>query len=390
VGYESLCVSAPAAAAGFPAIERTDLAFEEAVRLVVADNPELKSLRTEAAGVNLNPGPQPLEFMTEIEGGNLHETVIGTDVLSLLGLGPRRAERALARAQASEKLLVHHERARALVARLAAAYAVDAALARLPSPRPDLDVKAFEDAGLASGAALAASKSVLAEAEAEAEVIATMVRDARREIAALVGADPASDIVPLAPGPDWPPVPPAHARGLLYARGDLLREFGAYHVADQELRVAVARQWPTLGVYLGANVDVEEPMQMVRVMLPWGAPREARAMACAREAARQRFEARVLDALHDAAARRNDLAAAEAKARGAAARRTAAASLVDAAKARVEAEAEDAFADVVEASMEVVRASIEDRMAAMEVARLRVAAAEAAGWPSAFEAGVSR
>jgi hypothetical protein len=176
-------------------------------------------------------------------------------------------------------------------------------------------------------------------------------------------------------------VPSPDATSLLYARGDLLREEGAFRVADRELRLAVANQWPKLGVFLGANVALEAPMQSVAVSLPLDAPPEARAMVRAREAARRRFDEAVLDALHDARARRLDLERAEARERGARAEREATRALVEAAQARIETEAEGAFAFAVQAAVDEVRAASRLRAAAVDAVRARVRAAFAAGWP---------
>jgi outer membrane protein TolC len=387
VGYRPCPVSVPTTADAIPRLEEGALSFEEAVRLLVARSPELRRLRAEAAAVNLRPGPDPLFLNTQIEDGNVTETMIGTDLLALLGVGPTGARRALARARRSERIFTHHERARALVAQLAEAYAVERALRELPSPEPELDVEAFEAAGLASAASVSAAASARAQAAAEVDVVAASLRDVRREIAQLVAAGPESRIVPVGTVAGWPTVPAPDETALLYTRGDLLRGLAAYAVADHELRLAVARQWPNLGVFLGGNVHLENPMQMVRIALPLEAPAEARAMVMAREAARLRFSELVLDALHDAAGARLDLEKAAATYRGAAARRAAAAAVVRAAQARIETSAEDAFPEAVLAASEEVQAAVVMRMAAVSLARARVRAAHASGWPGPTDYG---
>lgn len=381
VRYRPLVLDAPSTASRFPTLPGGALAFPEAVPLLVRQNPDLARLRAEAAAVNLSPGPEPLAFTTEVEDGEVTKTRIGTDVLSLLGIGPRRAQRALACALEHEAVLRHHARARDLVASLAEAYAVDRVLATLASPRPDFDPQAFERAGLASKATVAAAAGVFGEAEAEETVVRTMREDLRREIARLVGASPESRIEPVTVPADWPPLPAADGRALLYARGDLQRRMAAFQVADRRLRLAVVDQWPNLIVALGADLSLDVTSHMVEVRLPLGAPAEARAMTQAREVARLDYEAGLLDALHESASARLLLEGAEAEARGARARRGAAAALVAAARARMETEAEEAFDDLVLAAMEEVRSAIGWREAAVRAARERVRAARASGWP---------
>ena len=385
VAYRPAAVTVSAAASSLPASPVGPLAFPAAVGLLVDRNVELRRLRAEVAAVNLRPGPEPLRGSVEVEGGEPTKVLVGTDVLALFGVGRRPAEAALARAERDERVLAHHERARALVAALAEAYAVDGALGALASPRPDLGLEAFRAAGLAAGTQLAAAEAVLTRAAAEETIARTTRADARREIARLVGARPGEAVEPVLPPDPWPPVPSPQALDLLYARGDLVRARASFAVADRRLRLAVARQWPTLEAALGAEVSLADPMQMFAVVLPLDAPAEARAMAEAREAARLGFEEAVLDALHDAAAARLALESAEARVLATASQREAAAALVRAARARATVAAEDAFPDVVMAGLEEVRAAAELRDAVVERARARARAALAAGWPGPRE-----
>lgn len=380
----SLCESV----ARLPDLPTEPLAFEDAVRRLVEHHPELLALRSAASAVNLSPGPAPLLFRTEVREGRVAETTIGTDVLSLLGIGPRQAERALARAMLSEAIRRHHERARGLVAELAAAYAEEAALRALAPIGAQLDVEAYRRSGIASAATLAAADAARTQAEAENAITHVRLVEARRRIAQLLAASPGSAVDPVPPPPAWPPVPEeADDMALFLARGDLLRERAAYDVADHQLRLAVKRQWPNLGVFLGANVDAGNPMQMVAISLPLSAPAEARAMAWSREQARFAFEAAVLRATHDARSARHELERAEAALDATAARWSATRELVDAAQARIGTDPET-FDLAVRAALDQIQAGAAHREAITAVARARAQAAHAAGWPTAAEIGV--
>jgi outer membrane protein TolC len=380
VGYRPASVSAPEAERSLAPLPAGPLAFEEALRLLVERNPDLRALRAEAGAVNLAPGPQDLEISQEIRDGNATDFWVGTDILSLFGIGPRSAEKALARAMREEALRRHHERARELAADLASAWAVERTLAGIEPPTVETGAEEFRAAGLISEADIGSARALVETAAAEGRRIDLDRREARREIARLLGAGPEAEVVPLDPGGGWPPLPAPEARDLLFARGDLQRLAAEFETADRRLRLAVARQWPNLGIFLGRDFDLSDPMGMVEVRLPLAAPAEARAAVCAREAARRRFEAGVLAALHEAASARNRLEAAEAEAHAVWARRQASAALVKATRARLQVEA-DAITDLILVAADEVDSSRDLREAETERARLLVEAARASGWP---------
>jgi outer membrane protein TolC len=212
-------------------------------------------------------------------------------------------------------------------------------------------------------------------------VIAARLADTRREIARLIGAGPGAAIEPVEVQAGWPALAEPERQRLVLARGDLQRLLGEWHVADKRYRLAIARQIPNLAIGLGGNVDMELPMQLIRVQLPLDAPAEARAAARARDAAYHRLGAGVLDALHEAESARLDLVAAEAQLRGVAERRRAASALLEAERARVETDPDALRAAVLIAGRDV-DASRQLRTAAVAAARARVQAARAAGWPT--------
>lgn len=384
--YRTQVVRVEASAAALPTTPSGPLAFEDAVRLLVARNPELKATRAAVAAVNTRPGPKPLVGSTQVMDGTLTETMLRTDVLSLLGMGPRRAETALARAVRDERIRRHHERSRDLVADLAEAYAIELALRELPVPEASIDVSAFEEAGLASASILAAARSVASEGAAESEVIAARLADARREVAHLVGAAPQTDLRPIGVDAAWPQVAEAERARLVLARGDLQRLLAAWHVADKQYRFQIARQYPNLILGLGGNVDMNTPMQLIQLELPLDAPAAARAAEQGRRVAFHELEAGILNAVHAAASARLDVRAAEARLRAAEARRSAARELLVARKAHLETDPV-ALENVILVAGRLVDAARQHREAAVAAARARIRAARAAGWPSPTDVG---
>lgn len=382
-------IDSAASAAANAEVPAGPLAFEDAVRLLVMRHPELRATRADIAAVNTNPGPRPLVGSTQVMDGNVTETMIGTDILSLLGIGPRRAERALARAVRSEAVCRHHERARDLVAELAEAYAVDRVLRDLEPPDYALDIEAFESAGLASRSVIAAARSVAAEAGAEARILDVERRDARRAIARLIAAAPGGVLETVPVDPSWPALTEPERRRLVLARGDLQRLLAAWRVADKRYRFQIARQYPNLFLGLGGNVDMRVPMQLIRVDLPLDAPAEARAAEHARSAAFHRLDAGVLNALHEADAARLDLEAAQALLTGRAQRREAAIALIEAERAHLDTDP-SGLGRLVLVSGRYVDAVRQHREAAVAAARARVRAARAAGWPTPQMVGGDR
>lgn len=356
------------------------LAFEEAVRLLVAQNPELQALRAHAGAVNLRPNETELEAGLQVVDGEVSEASVGADLLSLLGLGVRPAQRALAQAVRCEALARHHERARELVAELARAYAREQALAGLITEVQPLDARAYVEAGLATRSDLAESESSRAGWVAERTLVALARRQNRLEVARLIGAGPEAALDLVAAPPAWPPLPAATERGLLYARADLMRQAAAVAVADRAYRVALARQIPTLGVELGAELDPTEPLQVLRVALPLGAPAEARAAERARDAAVLDLEAAVLAARHDAARARLELEAQEAETAFWDGWWRAKHALVQAARQRTAVDPKE-LPMAVHLENEEIESARDLREALLHRAEARVAAAVAAGWP---------
>ncbi|MDF1699634.1 MAG: hypothetical protein P1V36_00550 [Planctomycetota bacterium] len=381
VTHDPQVVTIDTAAESFEPHPDGPLAFEEAVRVLVARNPELRATRARIDAVNINPGPGTVRATQQVMDGRATELMVQTDLLALLGLGPRRAETAWARAVRDERLREHHQRARDLVADLAAAYAVEQALSALPSPKVEIDIDAFEQAGLASDSVLSAARGLQAEGAAEARVISARVADARREIARLIGAAPTSTILPVEWDAATPAIETPDRRQLILARGDLQTLMAAWHRADLGFKYEVERQFPTVVAGLGGNLDLNAPMQLIGVHLPLDAPARAKAARHAREAAFYDLESGVLAALHDAESALFELEAARARHDAARARVQAADDLLAAERAHLQTDPEG-LGRVVFVGGRRVDAARMLRETSVAHARAYVGAARAAGWPA--------
>ena len=361
------------------------LSFDEAVHRTVRDNPELHVLRAQAAAIHTTPGPGNVETRAMVADGALTETIVRTDVLALLGLGPIRGKRALARALVLERVMRHHERARALVGALATAYLTHELLRAIPPLAIDVDVSAYKEAGLLPDATAKAARAIAEEAAAETTILERELRELRRQIAEIVGASPDSEISPQLAldvrHEAWPPLPPATEEQLVYGRGDLQRLVAAYRVADRRFRLAVQEQIPTVHLGAGAHVDLSFPLQMVSVSVPLDGAEKACAMGRARFVAWRALQAGVHTARHEGKQARIAMASARARV-------TAAQKRMDAAKALAEAEAGRLETDPAALTPLVlvwgreIAAWRALRQATKEWAMRRASAAIASGWPS--------
>ena len=360
----------------------SSMTYAEAVAFAVANNPDLRALRARAAAINPDPGPEPLELSVGVDSDHRPEAELALDALSLLGIGPRAAERALARARASEAWLRHHERAREIAGEIAEAVETERALAGLSLPAVALDVDAYVRAGLEPAAANTAAKSTTSSLEAERVSVDAARRRAQRRLARLLGAPADALLTVTSPPAPWPPVVAADGNALVAARADLQRRFAQYETADAELRRAIAAQMPGITLVPGVASDPVVFFGHVGIRLPVGAPKEARAAECAREAVRHEVEGAVLDALSEAAIARDDAVAAGRRLGAARDALAGAQGLFESSKARLQTTGGSVLEPVL-AAQSVVAAARDLREALVEDAEARVRAARAAGWPSA-------
>lgn len=358
----------------------TPLGFEQALARLVEHNPELRALRARAAAVVLRPNENALTGEIEVADGDVDETLVGTDLLALFGIGVKPARQALARAVRHEALAAHHERARVLCGELAEVYAADRELVELITRVEPLDVERYRRAGLAAAADTREAASSAAGWQAEREIVGLERASHRRRVAELLGLEPATDVSLFLSPPGWPARPAPQDAALFYARADLQRLAAALATADREYRVALARQLPTIGLALGARYDPTDPLQVVEVSLPLGARAEALGAYRLREAAAHDLKAGVLAAKHEVRESVLALERAEADLRFADEWWRAKRALVKAARERTAADASE-LAMALHLEGEEIEAARDLREARIACAQARVRAALAAGWP---------
>jgi hypothetical protein len=354
------------------------LPFEAALRRVLEHDPELVALRAGVEGFAPgSPGSLDLTLGTDSDGRP--EGSVTFDLLSVLGQGPLRAERVLARLRRDEAGRALEARAREIAREVAEAYARAAALAMpLPTP-PWLEPGAFVRAGLAPAASESAVAAARRSLDAEASAQQAEQDALGLGLGVRLGLAPGERALLEVPPPGWPEVPTAEPRALLGADPEVIRRVAAYEVARGEALRALALKDPGLELSPSLALDPTHFFGAVSLRLPLGAAAEARAAHARLEAARLSVRAAVLHALAAAGAARLRWQAAERRAEAAEARLDAALGLAQAEKSRAEAEGEG-FTEAVLAASAVVESLHALREARLEAARLRVEAAWAAGF----------
>ena len=357
------------------------LTYEAAVRFAVEHDPDLLALRARAEAVNVSPPKEPIEVGAGVDADHRFQADASLDALSLLGLGTRNSERALACARRSEAWIAHHQRVREVAGEIAEAFAVEAAFAALPAtPRLDTDAAAYVRAGLEGSVAESAAKATQADREVEDSARATERRANRLALARRLGVR--GEVVPAGLPPGFPPVDPPVPAVVVRARAEVQRRIAAFEVADRQVWRAVAGQYPAVLLEPGIAADPASLFGAVRLRIPVGAGREVTAAHAAREAARQDVEGAVLDALREADESRTRWEAAELALAAARGRLDAEQQLFRASLTRAQV-AGGPVIETVAAADTVVESARSLREAAVEAARARVRAAIAAGWPSA-------
>jgi hypothetical protein len=380
VSYKAAPVDMEATVLEAPKPPEGALPYDKAVEWAVLHNPDLLALRKRAAPVNLSVPPEPPELEAGIDSDQNPELILVLDVFSLLGMGRRGADKALARARQNEAWMAHHERAREIAGEIAEAYEIERVLAALPMPEAAFDPAPYVRAGFAP----ASAESVMA-ATAEALRAERQRRDAERAanrlaLLRLLGAAPLATVEIAPADAPWPEPPTADWRLILKSRADLQRQLAAYEVAEGEFRRAVAEQYPALVVSPSVGGDPLDFFGAVAITLPFGASKEARAAEAARDAARLELQGAVLDGLRDAETARHEAAAAASELAAARMRRSAQDEILRTALAELEGRS-GSFLDVVFSVEGLIDAAAAEREAALAEVRARLAAARAAGWP---------
>jgi len=362
------------------AASTTPWTYDAAVRHAVEHNPDLVALRARVAAVNVSPPREPVEVGGGVDMDGRAGFDASLDALSLLGLGTRPFDVALACARRDEATLAHHARAREIAGELADAFVVERVLASLASPDYHVDVSAFVRAGLESGAADTAAAATAANGEAEVSARDAERRANRFVFARLLGLAPGAEprLAPVAA--DWPAVPEPSPSALVAARADVQQKIAAFETADRELRRAVRAQYPSIMLEPGVALDPTSLFGAVRLRLPIGMAPEVRALEAAREASRADVESAVLDAVRDAGEARARWGATGSALVAGRKRVESSAALLKGARVRLEVASGSPIETVMSADA-VVDAAVTLRMAALEEARARVRAARAAGWP---------
>lgn len=377
VSYERDAVSLERVAREVATRRGGTYSFTEAASQALRQNPELRAAeaRARAAGA---AATVPLPVIGEWRGRN---EAVGAmlDPIALLGLGPRGAvmEAADARAvQAATALAVARWRA---LAELAEIYRLHRVAEELRAPDlGELDVTAFERAGLASEVSAAMLRAAAARTRAERVELDRLRADQLARLRHLLGLPDDAELTLVH---EEEPVGPVEGElPELLTRPDVALAAARFEVADREFRRAVAAQYPSF--QLGPNFSLRgDPLRaMAMLNVPVGMQGLAEAARERREAARHdiedvlleaRREAQIADAARLAALATDETAKAMLTARRAAFR---------AASTAVDVEP-DAFQRFAGAASEYAKAAADRRRAAAALAVADVRHAVAYGWP---------
>lgn len=353
------------------------LAWDEALARTLAHDPSLAAARAAAAGV-AQPSPGALEASAGTETDRRPEGVLTLDLLALLGQGPARAERVLARLRRDEAGRELAARTREAAEALALAYAREAALAEPLEAPPALDAAGLVQAGLAPAAVESLLEAARAGWQADEAVRAAEQLAHALRVGVRVGAPAGMAPALAAPPAGWPAVPPAGPAALLAVHPGVQRTLAAYEVARGEALRAQAARDPSLSLSPSLVLDPSTFFGAVQLRLPLAAGDEVRAAFARMEAARSAVRAAVLEALAAAHALHAAWQAAEARAAAAEARLSAARALAEAERQRMLAGGQG-FAEALLATREVLDAHGALRSARLAAAEARVRAAFAAG-----------
>jgi len=368
------------------------LDFAAAVRYAHGHNPELRALLAEARAAGWDVPATDLDAGANFNRDHVDGSV---DPLAILRIGPRGAAFALAEASRVEVLARLRAAQLRIAADIAEAFAVERVLDRYLPPgelsgreprRPELpDGERFQEAGLAGEVDLDLLRHAKAAESAEWVAIQHDLAANRADLRRLLGAGSAARLALIALDEPDPPVP-AEGDARLFERPDLAVALARHAKADAALRLAVADQYPSLRLGGEFNLDAPGSGWLVRVRIPLGAHRRAKAAEARREAARLDVEAALLEARNDAVARTAAYWTAETAADAARAAKDASYRLAEVALVRLENDG-DGFRQAVEANAARITRSAEARRAQIAAARARVRLAEAYAWPLVAEEG---
>lgn len=351
--------------------------FDDAVDLAMRQNAELRAAEVAVRAADAAT-TVPLTVRSDYRGRP--ETIeILIDPVELLGLGPRGAMIEAAEARHVQAVAELANARWRVIAAIAEEFAIHAALAQLQVPDLQLDVDAFESAGLASAVAAQQLRAAQAKQVSEQAELDRAHSDNLARLRELLGL-PGNAALQLTPLPDaWLRQPDGRDSELL-TRPDLAVAVARFRVADRKFRQAVAEQYPTLR--LGPNISlIDAPLRaMGMLFVPVAMHGRAKAAQQQREAMRVQLEAAYLAAHREASLREQQLVASAARAAATRLSLQASVGTLDAARTAFEVEL-SAFGPFSNAAVMVMRNTMEHRRAAIDHARAMVRRAKAWGWP---------
>lgn len=377
VSYERDEADAQLIAAEIGARTGGTYSIDDAIALALHQNAEL---RAAVANVRAAGGERTVPLPTRANWlGRAESIEILLDPIALLGLGPRGAAIDAAHARHAEALAELTVTRWRIVAAVAEEFQIHAALDKLKVADLELDVDAFERAGLASNVAAQQLRAAQLREVSEKAELRRARRDNLARLRELLGLDGETALTITTMPESWLRQPKGVAAELL-RRPDLLLAAARFEVADRDFRKAVADQYPSLR--LGPNISlIGDPLRaMGMLQIPFAMDGHARAARARREVARAQLEVAFLAATREAATSDENFAAAKAVADATSMSLHASTTAFTSARAAMEVEIA-AFGSFSSAATIVMRDTMEHRRAAIAKARTIVQRAVAFGWP---------
>jgi len=352
--------------------------IDDAIAIALRQNAELRAAE---ANVRAADAASTVPLIVRSDYRGRPETIeLLVDPIALLGFGPRGAaiDTAVARhAEAVAQLATARWR---VIAAIAEEFAIDAALTQLEVADLQLDVEAFERAGLAAPVAAQQLRAAQLRQVSEQAELDRARSDNHARLRELLGL-PSNAELTLTPMPESWLQQPAGISAELLRRPDLALATARFEVADREFKKAVADQYPTLQI--GPNISLlNDPLKaMGMLQMPFAMHGLAEAARLRRDAARVTLEAAYLAANREASLNQQQRNAAAATAAATAMALQASTTSFAAARAAIEVEL-DAFGTFSNAAVKVMRNTMEHRKAAVAKARADVRRAVAYAWPT--------
>jgi len=377
VSYERQAADIESTAATVASRTGGTYSVDTAIDLSLRQNPRLRALTASVRAADANTIVAVTLRAEWRERMDAIEAVI--DPIALLGLGPRGAAIGTAEAKLLEAVAALAVQRWQTIAAVVEEFAVHAALCKLEVANLQLDVDAFERAGLASPVAAQQLRAAQARSHSETVELQRAFRNNLSRLRELLGLPGNAQLTLLPIDEHWLQQPAGIAQELL-RRPDLALATARFEVADAEFKKAVMDQYPT--IQIGPNISLMgDPLRaMAMIQIPFGMHGLAEAARERREASRADLETAFLRASREAELSDQDLAAANAVAAATSSGLEARIAVFAAARAALEVEV-DAFAMLANSASMVMGETMENRQAAIAQARAKVQRAVAYGGP---------